>query len=157
MTSTRIARTGSTATTGTSVDDPSLGQLFAAASRDLSLLIHQEIELAKTELAVDAKRAGIGAGFLGSAGFLGLLAALFLSIALAFGIAGLGLPLGVGFLIVGALYLLVAAVLAFGGLKAVKKVGPPKRTIKTVKDDITWAKHPTTTPGSAIEGTPSPT
>lgn len=133
----------------TPVDSQSLGQLFATASRDLSLLIHSEIELAKIELKVDAKRAGIGAGFLGGAGALGLFAAIFLSIAVAFGIAGLGLPLGIGFLIVGAFYLLIAAVLAFGGIRSMKKVGPPKRTIQTVKDDIAWAKHPTVAPMTA--------
>lgn len=129
-------------------EEQSLGQLFATASRDLSLLIHKEVELAKAELSVDAKRAGIGAGFLGGAGFLLLFAAIFLSIALAFGIAGLGLPLGVAFLIVGGLYLLLAGVLALGGFRTVKKVGPPKRTIRTVKDDLAWAKHPTVTPAS---------
>jgi len=133
----------------TPVEHQSLGQLFAAASRDLSLLVHQEIELAKIELKVDAKRAGIGAGFLGAAGALALFAAIFLSVAVAFGIAGLGLPLGIGFLIVGAVYLLIAAVLGLSGIRNMKKVGPPKRTIQTVKDDIAWAKHPTVAPLTA--------
>ena len=130
-------------------EEPTLGELFATASRDLSLLVHKEVELAKAELSVDAKRAGIGAGILGTAGFLGLLALIFLSIALAFGLAGLGLPLGVGFLIVGVVYLVAAGILALGGLRSVRKVGPPRRTIKTVKDDLEWAKHPTVAPGRA--------
>jgi hypothetical protein len=137
---------GSNAIGGTPVEEQTLGQLFATASRDLSLLVHQEVELAKAELSVDLKRAGLGAGFLGSAGFFALFATIFLSIAAAFGLAGLGLPLGIGFLIVGGVYLLVAGILALGGLRSVRKVGPPKRTIRTVKDDIAWAKHPTTTP-----------
>jgi Putative Actinobacterial Holin-X, holin superfamily III len=133
---------------GKPVEEQSVGQLFATVSRDLSLLIHDEIELAKTELKVDAKRAGLGAGFLGGAGFLALLATLFLSVALAFAFRGLGLPLGVGFLIVGALYLLAAGVLTLGGVKSMKKVSPPKRTIKTVKDDIAWIKKPTVAPAT---------
>lgn len=138
----------STVVGGKPVEDQTVGQLFAGVSRDLSLLIHDEIELAKTELKVDAKRAGLGAGFLGGAGFLALLAGLFLSIALAFAFHGLGLPLGVGFLIVGVLYLLLASGLALGGIKSMKKVSPPKRTIQTVKDDIAWAKNPTVAPAT---------
>ncbi|MEP6463208.1 MAG: phage holin family protein [Frankiaceae bacterium] len=138
----------STVVGGKPVEDQTVGQLFAGVSRDLSLLIHDEIELAKTELKVDAKRAGLGAGFLGGAGFLALLAGLFLSIALAFAFHGLGLPLGVGFLIVGVLYLLLAGGLALGGIKSMKKVSPPKRTIQTVKDDIAWAKNPTVAPAT---------
>lgn len=138
----------STTVGGTPVEEQSVGQLFATVSRDMSVLIHNEIELAKTELAVDAKRAGLGAGFLGGAGFLALLATLFLSVALAYGIFGLGLPLGVGFLIVGVLYLLIAGGLAFGGLKSMKKVGPPQRTIQTVRDDIAWVKNPTAAPAT---------
>jgi len=60
----------------------------------------------------------------------------------------LGLPLGVGFLIVGVLYLLIAGGLAFGGVKSMKKVGPPQRTIQTVRDDIAWVKNPTAAPAT---------
>lgn len=138
------------------VEQQTLGQLVATASRDLSLLIHKEVELAKTELRVDAKRAGLGAGFLGAAGFLGLFGAIFLSVAVAFGIAGLGLPLGVGFLIVGGGYLLLAGLLALGGFRSVRKIGPPKRTIRTIQDDLAWAKHPTTAPTTVAEGVRTP-
>lgn len=129
--------------TGTPIARQSLGQLFATTSRGISLLLHHEVELAKTEVSVDAKRVGIGAGVLGVAAFLGLFALIFLSIALAFGFAGLGLPLGIGFVIVGGIYLLGAALAVLIGIRAVKKVGPPERTIKTVKDDLNWVKHPT--------------
>ena len=39
---------------GTPVDEQSLGELVATATRDMSLLIHKEVELAKTELAQQA-------------------------------------------------------------------------------------------------------
>lgn len=130
----------------TPVAEQTLGELVATATRDLSVLIHKEMELAKTELAVDAKRAGLGAGFLGGAGFFGMFALIFLSVAAAFGINALGLPLGVGFLIIGAAYLLGAGVFALGGLRSIRRIGPPKRTIQTVKDDISWARHPARTP-----------
>ncbi|MCW2616239.1 MAG: putative integral rane protein [Frankiales bacterium] len=124
--------------------DKTLGELVQTATRDLSLLVSQEIALAKAEIKRDVSAAGKGAGLFGGAGFTGLLALLFLSIALAFAI-GRPTTLGVGFLVVGVLYLLVAAVLALTGKKTLSQVGPPEKTIETLKDDAAWAKHPTRT------------
>ncbi len=123
----------------------SLGELVASASADLSALVRKEIELAKLELKQEAVSAGKGAGALGAAAFAGVLGLIFLSIALAYAI-GKVLPLGVGFLLVGVLYILVAAIAALVGKKSFGKVGPPQKTIETVKDDIAWAKHPTIAP-----------
>ena len=123
--------------------EKSLGELVAAATKDLSLLVTQEVALAKAELKKEVAHAGKGAGMLGGAGFLGLFALIFLSIALAYAISWFGIGLGWGFFIVGMLYLVVAAVLALLGKKQISKVGPPEKTIATVKDDVAWAKHPT--------------
>jgi membrane protein implicated in regulation of membrane protease activity len=112
------------------------------------VLVHREVELAKAEIAADVKRAGLGAGFLGGGGFLAYFGALFLSVAVAFGIHGLGLALGWGFLIVAGAYFLLAGAMAFAGLQSVKKVGPPRRTIATVKDDLAWVRHPRGANGS---------
>lgn len=124
-----------------------IGQLVAKATADVSLLLRQEVALAKLELKKDAVAAGKGAGLLGAAAALSLFAGLFLSIALAYALGRI-FNLGSGFLLVGVLYLLLAAVLGFVGYKSLKKVGPPTKTIETVKDDIAWAKHPTSVPPS---------
>jgi hypothetical protein len=134
---------------GVAVEEQTLGQLVATASRDLSLLVHKEFELVKAELTEDAKRAGIGAGFLGGGGFLAVFGLIFISIAAAYGLSWLGMGLGWGFFIVAVVYFGAAGGLAFGGLRNVKKVGPPRRTINTVKDDIAWAKHPRRDAGDA--------
>ena len=123
--------------------EKSLGELVATATKDLSLLVSQEVALAKAELKKEVAHAGKGAGMLGGAGFLGLFALIFLSISLAYAISWFGIGLGWGFFIVGVLYLVVAAVLALLGKKQLSKVGPPEKTIATVKDDVAWAKHPT--------------
>ena len=125
--------------------DASLGQLVAHATQDLSLLLRQELALAKLELRTEVVSAGKGAGMLGGAGVSGVFGLVFLSISAAYGISWLGVPLGCAFFTVGALYLVVAAVLALGGKKNLQKVGPPERTIATVKDGVAWAKHPTQT------------
>ena len=134
------------------IDEQSLGELVATATRDLSLLVHKEVELAKTEIAAEVKRAGIGAGFLGGAGFVGLFAFTFLAVAAALGISeGADLPLWVGFVCIGGLFGAMAGLLALLGVGKFVKVKGPQRTIRTVKDDIAWAKHPTLAPDPELE------
>ena len=132
--------------------EQSLGELVSAATRDISLLVHKEVELAKTELTAELKKAGIGAGLLGGAGFFGYFALLLLSFAAAFGISeGFDWDLWIGFVIVGGVYLMGAGLFGLLGIGQVQRVGPPQRTIRTVKDDIEWAKHPTVAPDPELE------
>jgi len=135
-----------------SSDEQSLGELVAVATRDLSVLVHKEIELAKAEISGELKRAGVGAGLLGGAGFIGVFALLLLSVSGALAIAdGGGIPIWAGFLCMGALYGGGAGLFALLGLGQVVRIGPPQRTIRTVKDDLEWAKHPTHAPDPELE------
>ena len=134
------------------IDEQSLGELVSTATRDLSLLIHKEMELAKTEIAAEVKRAGLGAGFLGGAGFVGLFAFLFLAVASALAISeGADLPFWAGFVCIGGAFGMLAGLLGLLGLTKVVRVKGPQRTIRSVKDDLAWAKHPTTAPNSELE------
>ena len=103
--------------------DPTIGKLVIDASRDISALISKEIELAKSELKVSVKHGGVGIGLFAAAGFLALLAIIMLSVAFA------GLDLAWCFLIVFGVYLLIAGLLAFIGIKQVKQVKAPERAI----------------------------
>jgi hypothetical protein len=116
--------------------DPTIGKLVVDASRDISTLVHQEIELAKSELKVSVKHGGTGIGLFGGAAFLGVLAIIMLSVAIAYLIHwnGDGLDLHWAFLIVFAFYVLVAAILAYVGLKQVKQVKAPERAIHQGKE-----------------------
>jgi Putative Actinobacterial Holin-X, holin superfamily III len=122
--------------------DESLGTLFASASRDLSTLVHSEIELAKAEIKFDVKNAAVGGAMFGAAAFLGVLALVLLLIAAAYGLVAAGLDASIAFLVVAAALLVLAAVLALVGRKAVGKVGPPERTIRTGKDTAAFLKSP---------------
>ena len=115
--------------------DPTLGKLVMDAQRDISTLISKEIELAKSELKVSVKHGGVGIGLFAGAAFLGLLAIIMLSVAIAYFIHwnGQGLDLHWAFLIVFALYLVIAGLLALVGLKQVKKVKAPERAIEQGK------------------------
>jgi hypothetical protein len=115
--------------------DPTLGKLVMDAQRDISTLISKEIQLAKSELKVSVKHGGVGLGLFGAAAFLGLLAIIMLSVAIAYFIHwnGQGLDLHWAFLIVFGLYVLLAALLALVGVKQVKKVKAPERAIEQGK------------------------
>ena len=116
--------------------DPTIGKLVTDASRDISTLISKEIQLAKTELKISVTNAGVGAGFFAAAAFLGVLAIIMLSVAIAYFINwnGHGLDLHWAFLIVFGFYLLVAGLLVFLGIKKVKKVKAPEAAIRQGKE-----------------------
>ena len=113
--------------------DPTLGKLVMDAQRDISSLISKEIQLAKSELTVSIKHGGVGIGLFAGAAFLGLLAVIMLSVSIAYFIHWAGLGLHWAFLIVFALYVLIAALLAFIGIKQVKQVKAPERAIEQGK------------------------
>jgi hypothetical protein len=127
--------------TGSQTEE-SLGTLIATASRDLSALVRGEIELAKTEVRQEVRNGLKGGAMFGAAAFLSLLAVILLSIALAQGLVELGVVPWLAYLIVTVLYLLVAGVLVLVGKKAVSRVGPPERTIRTSKETAAFLKSP---------------
>ncbi|HEX6249302.1 MAG TPA: phage holin family protein [Nocardioidaceae bacterium] len=115
-------------------DEPTIGRLVADASRDLSSLVQNEIALAKSELKVSVKNGGVGAGLFGGAAFLALLAVVMLSIAFAYFLTMAGLHPAWAFLIVFGAYVLIAALLAFLGVRKVKKVRAPERAIHQAQE-----------------------
>ena len=112
----------------------SLGELVGEVSRDLSELMRKELELAKAELSESAKRAGAGAGLLGGAGYAGLMAVFFLSVALWWGLGDLIDSLGWSAVIVAVLWAIVAAILYAVGRKRLKTVQGAPKTVETVKE-----------------------
>jgi len=111
--------------------DPTIGRLVTDASRDISTLISKEIQLAKSELKVSFKAGGTGVGLFATAAFLGIMAIVMFSMALAYLIHwnGHGLDLQWAFLIVFGFYLLVAALLVWIGIRKVKQVRAPEKAI----------------------------
>ncbi len=114
--------------------EPPIGALFSEASQHMSTLVRSEIELAKAEIATSAKRGGIGAGMFGAAGVLMLFSVTFLFVAIAEGLVELGLARWLSYLIVWALFVILAGLLVLIGRRLLKKVKAPERTIETLKD-----------------------
>lgn len=124
-----------------SAEEPTLGQLVASASRDVSSIVRGEIELAKTEILTGAQSAGKGVGMFVGAGLFGLYALGFLLTALAWGLVALGLSAWLGFLIVAVLLLILAGILAAIGRSALKKANMrPQAAIDSTQKTIAALK-----------------
>ncbi len=117
-------------------DEPTIGRLISDATRDISTLLNKEIELAKSELKVSFKNGGTGLGLFAAAAFMLMLAIVMFSVGLAYLIHwnGEGLDLHWAFLIVFALYVLIAAILGYVGYRKVQKIRGPERAIAQAQE-----------------------
>jgi uncharacterized membrane protein YqjE len=135
-----VPGTAGTHAAPSTADDRSLGEIFSDVANDLSTLIKQEMELAKTEMKDEARKAGKGAGLLGGAGLAGYMVLLFLSLTVVFALDE-GLPLWASALIVTVVWAVVAAVLAVTGRSALRRSNPQlPQTQQTLKEDAAWAR-----------------
>jgi hypothetical protein len=118
-----------------------IGDVARDLTRDLSLLVRQEVELAKAELAQKGRVAAPGLGMLGGAGAAGLLAAGSLTACVTLVLA-IFLDAWLASLIVTVVLAAAAYVLVERGKRRVKAAGTPVpvETIETVKEDVEWAK-----------------
>ena len=118
-----------------------MGELFKQLSSDLSALVRQELRLAQAEMTEKGKRAGFGAGLMGGAGFLALLAAGALTACVIAALAT-GMAVWLAALIVTVVYAAGAGVLALVGRRRVAEATPPvpEQTAESVKEDVQWAK-----------------
>jgi hypothetical protein len=119
-------------------DERSLGDLFSQLSQETSMLVRQEVQLAKVELTEKVTKAGrdvaliAGGGLLAYTGVLALVAALILVLAnwMAPWLAAL---------LVGLVFVGIAAILIVTGLNDLKEINPtPQRTVATIKEDKEW-------------------
>ena len=127
--------------TSTTADGRSLGELVGDIANDLTDLVKQEIELAKTEAKAEAAKAGKGIGLFGGAGITGHLALIFLSLTIMF-LLDSWMHTALAALIVTVLWLVAAGVMAMVGRKELKSMNPKLETTqKTLKEDAAWAKQ----------------
>jgi VIT1/CCC1 family predicted Fe2+/Mn2+ transporter len=124
-------------------EERSFSELLGQLSQDLTLLMRQEMRLAKTEIREKISRATPDAvslaagGLVAYAGALALVAGIILVLSQVMGLAAwlaavlVSLALGIiGFLMVR------------GALRNLKRIEPtPQRTVKTIEDGIQWAKE----------------
>lgn len=116
--------------------DQSLGDLVALAAKDVSQLIHYEMDLAKSELRGDVRRIGMAAALGGLAAFTGCLMLVLLCFAFAYGLMTLGIWDWASFLIVAGTCLLLIAAAAGIAILRVRGVTGLRTTRASVRDSI---------------------
>ena len=121
--------------------DRPIGEVTTALTRDLSLLVRQELELAKAEMAEKGRVAALGLGMIGGASLVALMAAGALT-ACAVLVLALFLPAWLAALLVAAALGATAYLLAMRGRTEIRKAGNliPEQTIETIEEDVEWAK-----------------
>lgn len=126
---------------GSELRERPIGEVARDLTQDLSLLVRQELELAKAEMSQKGRVAAPGLGMIGAAGVAAIAAAGALT-AFAILVLALFLPEWLSALIVGVLLAAAAYALAIQGKERVAEAGPPvpEQTVETVKEDVQWAK-----------------
>ena len=127
--------------TPTTHQEPSTADLVKQLADQTSRLVREEVELAKAELQIKGKQAGVGAGMFGGAGLFGVFAFGALTAAI---IAALSLAMDtwLAALIVAVVYGAIAGVAALMGKKKVQEALPPvpEDSVESVKEDVQWTK-----------------
>jgi protein-S-isoprenylcysteine O-methyltransferase Ste14 len=117
-----------------------LQELIRSIAADLSLLIRQQVALAKEEVRGIAAEKATGGALLAAAAVFALFVLGFASLA---GAAALDLvlPRWAALLIVAGIYLVLAVIAVLIGRNALAAPATPERTKQTVKEDLEWAKR----------------
>lgn len=126
-------------------DARSLGALFSDLTENMTLLLRQEVALARTELSEKVSQASRSAVSLVVGGVVVHMGVLVLLGALVFVLVQLaGLPIWAAALIVGVLVLIAGLIPLFAGLRGLRELElAPQRTIQTLKDDVQAVKETT--------------
>jgi uncharacterized membrane protein YqjE len=140
-----VAVATSSQTQADELRDRPIAELLKQLANETATLVRQELDLAKAEMREKAGKAGQGAGMWGAAGVTALLALGSLTAFLILALDGV-MPNWLAALIVGLVYAAIAGVLYVSGKRRVDEVGSPvpEQTVETLKEDVQWAKHPTT-------------
>ena len=121
----------------------SIGELFGQLTQDLSLLVRQESQLAKTEIQEKISRASRDLVALAAGGIVVLIGGFALAAAIILLLVDpVGLEPWVAALLVGVLLAGGGYVMLQKGLRDLKTVDPaPRRTVESVKEDIQAIKE----------------
>jgi len=128
----------------------SIGELFGQLTQDMTLLVRQEVQLARTEMTEKLSKLTTNLISVGAGGFVAYLGGLALMAALILAIRDLAnISLAWSALIVGAILAIIGYVMLQRGMKELKQVElAPRRSVEnikddvqSIKDDVQWAKE----------------
>ena len=121
--------------------DRPVGALMGELAEQTSVLVRQELALARAELTEKGRKAGVGAGLIGGGGGLALFAFGALTAAVIL-LLDKAMAAWLAALVLAVVYGAVAAVLALRGKERIEESTPPvpEQTVETLKEDVEWAK-----------------
>ena len=123
-------------------DDRSLGDLFAELSRETSVLVRKEVELATTEMSAKLKHAGTQSGIVAAGGALVHAGLLVLLAALVILLAQLGVTPWLSALIVAIAVMAIGYFMATGALARLRNTSyTPTQTMDSLKETTTWTSR----------------
>lgn len=117
-----------------------VGEIVGRVTADFSTLVRSEIQLARTEITQEARDAGKAAGAFSGAVVAAWMTLLFLSMALMWTLNSV-MPLGWAALIVAVIWAIVAAITYAMGKSRLRRVGPPRETVESIKEDVRWVQQ----------------
>jgi len=120
--------------------DRSLGELFGDLGADLATLVRKELDLAKTEARQEVRRATQSGAAFAAAAVAGLVVVMFASAALAW-LLDMWINRALAFLIVAAIWAIVALVAIQAGKRRAAAIEPLPQTVESLKEDMEWAKQ----------------
>ncbi len=128
----------------------SIGELFGQLTQDMTLLVRQEVQLARTEMTEKLSKLTANLISVGAGGFVAYLGGLALMAALILAVRDLAnISLAWSALIVGGILAIVGYVMLQRGLRELKRTElAPRRSVEnikddvqSIKDDVQWAKE----------------
>ena len=124
-------------------EERSIGELFGELSQDVTMLVRQEAQLAKTEMQQKLSKVTTDLVSLATGGVVALIGGLALTAALILLLIDpVGLEPWLAALLVGVVFGVLGWVLVQKGVTNLKRTDPtPRRTVESIKDDIQWAKE----------------
>ena len=123
-------------------EEQSVGELFGEVTRDVGLLLRQEVKLAKTEMSETLSRTTSNVAGLGAGAAVAYAGALAIAAAVILGLASAGLAPWLAALLVGVALAAAGYTMLQKGLSNLKRTDlVPTRTVETLKDDVQWVKE----------------
>ena len=119
----------------------SVATLLSDLARDFSLLIRQEVALAKAEASEKVGQLGMGVGMMAAGGFVAFAGLIVLMFAGVYALSLVMEPWQAALIVGGVVTLLGLAVVFVGKSKLRADKLTPQRTIQSIKDDARWAKE----------------
>lgn len=125
-------------------DERSLGELFGDLSAETSTLVRKEVELARHEMTRSLAVIARNSALIAAGGVIAYAGAIVVLIGLGWALIDAGLPRWAGFVVIGAITLVVGAVLSLWAKQSMSRVSiVPEKTVDTIRQDVEWAKEQT--------------